>query len=76
MNDIPTAELLAMQMRDSLGYNDLINPVNFASLVAIEFAKLHVEAQIETIKQSDGFKYASFKEQDSISNAYPLDNIK
>lgn len=41
----------------------------------IEFAKFHCKEQLKSITDSDGFKNASFKEQDSILNAYPLFNI-
>lgn len=44
---IPTAEELALQMQHDLGYEDLTDPVKFASLVAIEYAKLHLKAALD-----------------------------
>ena len=102
---IPTAEEIALQIEEKASYDELVNPIIFASLVAKEFAKLHVkqalkEASEKVIKdnmvdncddhtpywgpcQSCG-KIYNFKRltkdtntiQESILNAYPLNNIK
>lgn len=76
MSKIPTAEELAdlMYYSDTLGYDDLVNPLKFASLVAIELSKLHVKAALEAAqKDAQVTESVAF---DSILNAYPLENIK
>jgi len=82
-NNIPTAEELALQMQDTLSYDDLINPYKFASLVSKEFAKLHVEAALKKasedaeINDYDEHKqYSPHINEKTILNAYPLTNIK
>lgn len=75
MNNIPTAEELAdlMYYSDTLGYDDLVNSVRFASLVAIELSKLHVKAALEAVH-----KNIQLPEEDLefTFNSYPLENIK
>jgi len=73
MSKIPTAEDLATQMQHNLGYNDLIDPIKFASLVAIEYTKLHVQAALKAasdwVGEKEGVDF-------NLKNSYPLDNIK
>lgn len=60
-------------------------PLNFATEVALQFTKLHVEEALKTAKDSAGYttkrdRYRNITEVtidgDSILNAYPLENIK
>lgn len=84
MNTIPTAEeffetwlikkgYIALQGFEQLDQDDL-------SDYAIEFAKLHVEAALKSTSEKvtyNGFNYASIEiDEDSILNAYSLDQIK
>jgi hypothetical protein len=83
MTQIPTAEELATQMQESLGYDDLINPIKFASLVAIELTKLHIEAALKVASELSNLDLANdnapdklISLPDDILNSYPLTNIK
>jgi hypothetical protein len=90
MNTIPTAEeffetwlikkgYIALQGFEQLDQDDLSN-------YAIEFAKLHVKAALQAAyenAEADGHYSEDYDEyidtiidQDSILNAYPLDQIK
>lgn len=82
-----TAENLALQMQDTLGYDDLIDPVKFASLVATEFAKIHVQealkeaskkvkSYVDTNGEWTSSHVSASIDKSSILNAYPLTNIK
>jgi len=54
MSKLPTAEDLALIMEQDGSYEELIDKVKFASLVAIEFAKIHVaEALKEAFLNSE-----------------------
>ena len=44
---IPTAEEVALKIEESASYEQLQNPIIFASLVAIQFAKLHVTKALD-----------------------------
>jgi hypothetical protein len=90
MKEIPTAEELATNMQHDLSYDDLINPIKFASLVAIELTKIHVKAALK--KASEKVEMIADENQDfrlqncncvdylinknSILEAYTLDLIK
>lgn len=52
MNNIPTAEEIALKVEDVASYEELQNPIIFASLVAKEFAKLHVKAALEAASEN------------------------
>ena len=78
-NNIPTAEEF---FKEKYGVSDRIATSN-ATLLAIEFAKLHVEACkkeiIEKVEINDydvHGQYSPDVDRDSILNAYPLTNIK
>lgn len=83
MENIPTAEELALSIYQPIhmGCNE------FAIKLAIQFAKLHVEAALkeasekakihsEQIITLGGRRYEESVDKDSILNAYPLTNIK
>jgi hypothetical protein len=53
-------------------YLSISNPNLFAKTIAIEFAKLHVEAALKSA--SEATLLYNFKEE--IINSYPLDKIK
>lgn len=67
-----TAEELALEMQENLGYDDLIDKVSFASLVAIEFAKLHCEAQLQAILKN--IKMKEYEQGDE-SLCWVVDNM-
>jgi hypothetical protein len=74
-NKIPTAEELIL--RNLTVYNNQISVENSVKLM-IEFAKLHVQAALKEASINAkhlGTSEDSIDEQ-SILNAYPLDNIK
>jgi hypothetical protein len=78
-NNIPTAEEF---FKEKYGVNDRISTSN-ATLLAIEFAKLHVEAckKEQKSKLNDLVKYGAINEtweevQKTINNTYPLTLIK
>jgi hypothetical protein len=86
-----TAEDLAAEIENDLGYEELSSPTKFAALVAIEFAKLHVtEALRSAAKQAriiddpgsytgnTGSEYPpdQIVDQSSIFNSYDLSKIK
>ena len=80
-NKIPSAEELAGQLSDTLGYDDLVDPIRFTSLVAIEFAKIHCKAALaHALEESlwvaniEGVDYDDIA--DSILSAYPEELIK
>jgi hypothetical protein len=75
MNKIPTAELLALQIESTASYEELVNPIIFASLVAKEFAKIHVNAALQAASEQVEFDEEVLIRQ-SILQAYPLDLIK
>lgn len=75
MKQLPTAEEFLwngtiITQGDTEPYGRL--PNDKVSLVMIEFAKLHVQAALNAACESDGYDI----DQDSVLNAYPLDNIK
>lgn len=87
MDNIPTAEDKAYELQHFLSYNELQNPVTFAAIVAIEFAKLHVEAALkEASEKAKAGKEGAFGvywnrldiiiDKDSILKSYPFENIK
>ncbi len=79
---IKTAEEVAHKIEAFASYEELINPIIFASLVAKEFAKLHVEACKKEI--ADDYLYYLDGDEGSErldckkfnKEAYPLENIK
>jgi hypothetical protein len=83
MEKIPTAEELAIQMQNDLGYEDLVDRIRFASLVAVELTKIHVQAALkEASENADTCEEPVMRghevvvDKDSILNAYPLNLIK
>ncbi len=92
MEKLPTAEELINKIYDEFYetngyYLRISNPEIFAKTIAIEFAKLHVEAALKAASENaeteeeagnpydpDDRYYVVDKE--SILNSYPLDNIK
>ena len=77
MEKIPTAEELINKIDDEFYeknsyYLSISNPDLFAKTIAIEFAKLHVEAALKSA--SEATLLYNFKEE--IINSYPLDKIK
>ena len=82
MEKIPTAEEVALQIEDIASYEELKNPIVFASLVAIEFARLHVEEALKEALESipclgSSTDIATYEEvEEAVLNAYPLENIK
>lgn len=52
-----TAEQIAREMQDDLGYEDLVDPVKFASLVAIEFAKQILEEAADNAKAKHSYPW-------------------
>ena len=78
MNKLPTAKQFCENLDKEIGeywsndYDELPNQM-------IEFAKLHVEEALKEVVKNARFKITSHKIQvieDSIKNAYPLENIK
>ena len=74
MKQLPTAAEFMYQ-------NDILNPNRKITQVMIEFAKLHVQAALESALEdapygssTDTVSYKDMK--DAILNAYNLDNIK
>ena len=77
MKKIPTAKELIDKIDEDFYakhsfYLSVSSPVLFAETVAIEFAKLHVEAALKSA--SEATLLYNFKEE--IINSYPLDKIK
>jgi hypothetical protein len=82
MEKIPTVEELINKIDDEFYeknsyYLSISNPDLFAKTIAIEFAKLHVEAALKEASESesDG-TFGTMIYPDSILNCYPLENIK
>ena len=78
MEKIPTVEELINKIDDEFYeknsyYLSISNPDLFAKTIAIEFAKLHVEAALKEASENATLLY-NFKEE--IINSYPLDKIK
>ena len=77
-NNIPTAEEF---FKEKYGVNDRISTSN-ATLLAIEFAKLHVEAALKSasekanVIETFGGMSISIVNKNSILNSYPGTNIK
>lgn len=74
MKQLPTVEEFMYQ-------NDILNPHKKITQTMIEFAKLHVQAALESALEdapygssTDTVSYEDMK--DAILNAYPLENIK
>ena len=85
MNKIPTAEEF---FKEKYGVNDIISTSN-ATLLAIEFAKLHVKAALEAASEKatvtpidhEEISEGSFRpiwgvDDNSILKAYPLKKIQ
>lgn len=77
MEKTPTVEELINKIDDEFYeknsyYLSISNPNLFAKTIAIEFAKLHVEAALKSA--SEATLLYNFKEE--IINSYPLDKIK
>jgi hypothetical protein len=88
MSNMPTAEEFIIQKQKELGYNPLID-MQRSSETLIEFARLHCIAQRESILENVRIEYFLEGEDEfgndvygekineqSILEAYPLDNIK
>ena len=76
-----TAEQCALDIQSDASYEELIDPIKFASIVAIKFARHHVrETLLQALEDSptgsstDIPSYEDMK--DAILNAYPLEKIK
>lgn len=80
MKEIPTAA-------EFLKNNNVVGMIDLLSPLIVEFAKLHVEAQREAIKEKATTKLQTFGnpnpeqwsytvDEKSIDNAYPLTNVK
>ncbi len=81
MEKLPTAEELNTKMLNAIDYQFVFGGDNLelkkkmaaenCKNLAIEFAKLHVEAALEEASEKVGLSY-----KQSILNSYPLTNIK
>jgi hypothetical protein len=86
-----TAEELAIEIQHDSGYDVLCDPIKFATLVAIEFAKQHVTKTVDTIyknvefknkhitqKCSSGIEYYHeiVVDKNHLKKIYPIENIK
>lgn len=92
MKEIPTAEELITKIDEDFYkkhsyYQSQNEPESFAKTVAIAFTKLHLEAQREAIKKKATIKkrydgniakeyWEDIVDEQSIDNAYDLNNIK
>ena len=77
-----TAEECALIIESNASYEELANPIIFASLVAKEFAKYHIKQALNEVLDSipclgSSTDIPSYGEvENAILNAYPLENIK
>jgi hypothetical protein len=74
---IPTAEELGSTVYQPIG----MSCNEFAIKLAIEFAKLHVEAALEAASETEivsgtSYKHRTNLDMDIIMNSYPLEKIK
>lgn len=74
MKKIPTAEEFMLENLQSMDQTEVEHAM-------IEFAKLHVQAALETASNEATTKFIAFTDDEevdkySILTAYPLDNIK
>lgn len=69
MKEIPSAAEIALIVEQSASYQAIADPIIFASLVAKEFAKLHVQAALQMASEkAETIIHKEFLEEFKIAN--------